>query len=269
MADNIESAPNPAVQAATLVLVRDGPGGLETLMVVRHHEIDFARGAAVFPGGKMAAADRDEQLRRHLRSSVTFDGDDLALRIAAVREAFEESGLLLARRHGRLLDADALFELWRRWHERTAASAEAFVDMVRAESLELALDLLHPFAHWVTPEVSPKRFDTYFYIAAAPPGQVASHDGREAVDSFWVNPRDALRDCEDGRRVIIFPTLCNLALLGTSPDADAAIAAARARAVRRIQPTLGRHGDGRHIPVLPADSGYPPLSATLMNLVAR
>ena len=147
-----------------------------------------------------------------------MDGDDAALRIAAVREAFEESGLLLARRHGRLLDADALSELWRRWHERTAASAEAFVDMVHAESLELALDLLHPFAHWVTPEVSPKRFDTYFYIAAAPPGQVASHDGREAVDSFWVNPRDALRDCEDGRRVIIFPTLCNLALLGTSPS---------------------------------------------------
>lgn len=269
MADHIVSAPNPAVQAATLVLVRDGPGGLETLMVVRHHEIDFARGAAVFPGGKVAAADRDERLRRHLRSSVTLDGDDAALRIAAVREAFEESGLLLARRHGRLLDADALSELWRRWHERTAASAEAFVDMVHAESLELALDLLHPFAHWVTPEVSPKRFDTYFYIAAAPPGQVASHDGREAVDSFWVNPRDALRDCEDGRRVIIFPNLCNLALLGTSPDADAAIAAARARAVRRIQPTLGRHGDGRHIPVLPADSGYPPLSSALMNLVAR
>tara|TARA_B100001105_G_scaffold254694_2_gene251221 strand:- start:2036 stop:2845 length:810 start_codon:yes stop_codon:yes gene_type:complete len=269
MADHIVSPPNPVVQAATLVLVRDGPGGLETLMVVRHHEIDFARGAAVFPGGKVAAADRDERLRRHLRSSVTLDGDDAALRIAAVREAFEESGLLLARRHGRLLDADALSELWRRWHERTAASAEAFVDMVRAESLELALDLLHPFAHWVTPEVSPKRFNTYFYIAAAPPGQVASHDGREAVDSFWVNPRDALRDCEDGRRVIIFPTLCNLALLGTSPDADAAIAAARTRAVRRIQPTLGRHGDGRHIPVLPADSGYPPLSLALMNLVAR
>lgn len=108
MADHIVSAPNPRYKAATLVLVRDGPGGLETLMVVRHHEIDFARGAAVFPGGKVAAADRDERLRRHLRSSVTLDGDDAALRIAAVREAFEESGLLLARRHGRLLDADAL-----------------------------------------------------------------------------------------------------------------------------------------------------------------
>lgn len=269
MADPVATPSVQALAAATVVLVRDGPQGLETLMVVRHHEIDFARGAAVFPGGKVAAADRDERLRRHLRSSVTLDGDDAALRIAAVREAFEESGLLLARRHGRLLDADALSELWRRWHERTAASAEAFVDMVHAESLELALDLLHPFAHWVTPEVSPKRFDTYFYIAAAPPGQVAAHDGREAVDSFWIHPHDALRDCAERRRVIIFPTLCNLALLGTSANAADALAAARARPVQRIQPTLGLHTDGRRIPVLPADSGYPALSAALMDLVAR
>jgi hypothetical protein len=121
----------------------------------------------------------------------------------------------------------------------------------------------------VTPEISPKRFDTYFYIAEAPPGQVAAHDGREAVDSFWIRPHDALRDCEVRRRVIIFPTLCNLVLLGTSTDAAHALAAAKARPVRRIQPTLGLHTDGRRIPVLPADSGYPPLSAALMDLVAR
>jgi len=257
------------VAAATVVLVRDGPQGLETLMVVRHHEIDFARGAAVFPGGKVAAADRDAALRQHAPAGAEYAEDDLALRIAAVREAFEESGLLLARRRGRLLGAEALGELWRRWHKRTAVSAEAFVEMVRAEGLELALDLLHPFAHWVTPKVSPKRFDTYFYIAAAPPGQVAAHDGREAVDSFWITPSNALRDCEERRRVIIFPTLCNLALLATSADAAAAMAAARARTVQCIQPTLGSHPDGRRVPVLPAESGYPPLSAALMNLVAR
>lgn len=269
MADNTASASVQPVAAATLVLVRDGPGGVETLMVVRHHEIDFARGAAVFPGGKVAAADRDTVLRQHGPAGAAFGDDDHALRVAAVREAFEESGLLLARRRGRLLGAEALGELWRRWHERTAASAEAFVEMVRVEGLELALDLLHPFAHWVTPEVSPKRFDTHFYIAAAPPGQVAAHDGREAVDSFWVTPRDALRDCEERRRVIIFPTLCNLALLGTSPDAAAAVAAAKARTVQCIRPTLGPHADGRRVPVLPSDCGYPPLSAALMNLVAR
>ncbi len=269
MADLLATASAQAVAAATLVLVRDGPDGLETLMVVRHHEIDFARGAAVFPGGKLAAADRDAVLRQHAPAGAVFSDDDLALRIAAVREAFEESGLLLARRDGRLLGAEGLTELWRRWHDRTAAAAEAFVEMVREEGLELALDLLYPFAHWVTPEVSPKRFDTHFYIATAPAGQVAVHDGREAVDSFWVNPRDALRECEEGRRTIIFPTLCNLALLGASGDAATAVAAARARTVRRIQPTLGQHGDGRRIPLLPADSGYPPLSAALMNLVAR
>jgi len=269
MADPVATPSVQALAAATVVLVRDGPQGLETLMVVRHHEIDFARGAAVFPGGKVAAADRDEQDVGAQLLGVHFAEDDLVLRIAAVREVFEESGLLLARRRGRLLDAEALADLWQRWHERTAASAEAFVEMVRGAGLELALDLLHPFAHWVTPEVSPKRFDTYFYIAAAPPGQVAAHDGREAVDSFWIHPNDALRDCEQRRRVIIFPTLCNLALLGTSGNAADALADASARTVQRIQPTLGLHTDGRRIPVLPADSGYPPLSAALMNLVAR
>ena len=269
MADPAATPSVQALAAATVVLVRDGPQGLETLMVVRHHEIDFARGAAVFPGGKVATADRAALLRQHVPSGVHFAEDHLVLRIAAVREVFEESGLLLARRHGRLLDAEALGHLWQRWHERTAASAEAFVDMVHGEGLELALDLLQPFAHWVTPEISPKRFDTYFYIAAAPPGQVAAHDGREAVDSFWIHPHDALRDCEERRRVIIFPTLCNLALLGTSGNAADALADASARTVQRIQPTLGLHTDGRRIPVLPADSGYPPLSAALLDLVAR
>lgn len=257
------------VAAATLVLVRDGPAGLETLMLVRHHQIDFATGAAVFPGGKVAAADRDPGLRAHLPPGTAWAEEEQALRVAAVRETFEESGLLLARHGGCLPDADALAELAHRWQARTAASAGAFVDMVRAEGLELALDLLHPFAHWVTPEVSPKRFDTHFYIAAAPSGQVAVHDGREAVDSFWVNPRDALRDCEAKRREIIFPTLCNLALLGTSPDAAAALAAAKSRTVRRIQPTIGAHADGRRIPLLPAGSAYPPLSPALLDRVAR
>ncbi|MBI5720824.1 MAG: hypothetical protein KIT17_09200 [Rubrivivax sp.] len=254
--------------AATIVLVRDGPRGLETLMVVRHHEIDFARGAAVFPGGKVAAADRDPRLRE--RSPVS-GGDDLelSLRVAAVRETFEESGLLLVRRGNRLLGGEDRAEMHRRWRERVAASAEVFVEMVVAEQLELALDLLHPYAHWVTPEVSPKRFDTHFYIALAPEGQVAEHDGWEAVDSFWVRPLDALDDCEQRRRTIIFPTLCNLALLAQSADANAAVDAARARPVRRLQPTLGERGDGKRVPVLPPGCGYPDLSPALMDLVAR
>jgi acyl dehydratase/8-oxo-dGTP pyrophosphatase MutT (NUDIX family) len=221
--------PAVAAVAATVVLVRDGPQGLETLMVVRHHEIDFARGAAVFPGGKLSASDSDPRIAGRVRGCQLPGEQQFALRVAAVRETFEESGLLLARhrrhhgrRHAARRPAPALAGAGGR-------GGNAFVDMVCEEDLELALEQLVPYAHWVTPEVSPKRFDTHFFIAAAPPGQVAQHDGSEAVDSFWIRPADALDDCAQRRRTIIFPTLCNLALLAQTGDVAGAVQAARSR----------------------------------------
>lgn len=265
----MKPADSRPVPAATLVLVRDGPGGLQTLMIVRHQEVAFAQGAAVFPGGKVAASDSSPDLHDHLPAALACSKEEVALRVAAVRETFEESGLLLARSRGHLLDEQALAQIGMRWQERVRESTEGFLAMVRGEGLQLAVDLLHPFAHWVTPEGAPKRFDTYFFIANAPQGQVAAHDGREAVESFWVSPQQAMRDCEDGRRATMFPTLCNLALLGTSPSAAAALAAAGTREIRRIQPTLAVRADGRRIPVLPHDCGYPLLSPALMDRVAR
>lgn len=262
-------AASQPVPAATLVLVRDGPGGLQTLMIVRHQEVAFAQGAAVFPGGKVAPSDSSPDLQDHLPAALACSKEEAALRVAAVRETFEESGLLLARSKGHLLDEKALADIGVRWHTRVRESTEGFLAMVQGEGLELAVDLLHPFAHWVTPESAPKRFDTRFFIANAPQGQMAAHDGREAVESFWVSPQQAMRDCEDGRRATMFPTLCNLALLGTSASAAAALAAAGTRTLRRIQPTLSVREDGRRIPVLPHDCGYPPLSSALMDRVAR
>jgi 8-oxo-dGTP pyrophosphatase MutT (NUDIX family) len=178
--------PAVAAVAATVVLVRDGPHGLETLMVVRHHEIDFARGAAVFPGGKLSVSDSDPRIAGRVRGGHLPGEQQFALRVAAVRETFEESGLLLARLGGAMIDGTQRAALHQRWQARVSSGGNAFVDMVCEEDLELALEQLVPYAHWVTPEVSPKRFDTHFFIAAAPPGQVAQHDGSEAVDSFWV-----------------------------------------------------------------------------------
>ena len=258
-----------AVVASTVVVVRDGPRGLETLMVVRHHEIDFARGAAVFPGGKIAASDRDPRLKTRCGADLGLDEVKLALRVAAVRETFEESGLLLARRGGAMVSGTQRAALQHRWQERVASGGNAFVDMLCEEDLELSLEQLVPYAHWVTPEISPKRFDTHFFIAAAPPGQVAQHDGSEAVDSFWIRPADALAECLQGRRTIIFPTLSNLALLAQTADVAGALQAARSRPVRRIQPTLGKRADGKLIPLLAPDCGYPELGPDLMNLVAR
>ena len=261
--------PAVAAVAATVVLVRDGPHGLETLMVVRHHEIDFARGAAVFPGGKLSVSDSDPRIAGRVRGGHLPGEQQFALRVAAVRETFEESGLLLARLGGAMIDGTQRAALHQRWQARVSSGGNAFVDMVCEEDLELALEQLVPYAHWVTPEVSPKRFDTHFFIAAAPAGQVAQHDGSEAVDSFWVRPADALDDCAQRRRTIIFPTLCNLALLAQTGDVAGAVQAARSRPLRRIQPTLGKRADGKLIPVLGPDCGYPELSPDLMNLVAR
>ncbi|MGK2899710.1 MAG: NUDIX hydrolase [Burkholderiaceae bacterium] len=265
------TTPAVPVTAATVVLVRDGAQGLEVLMVVRHHEIDFARGAAVFPGGKVAASDQDPRLASRIAGLGDLGAAQAAVRIAAIRETFEESGLLLAREgpSGSLLGGSRLDAVHGRWKEAIAGGGQAFVDMVCEEALHLAGDVLQPFAHWVTPEHSPKRFDTHFFIAAAPIEQLARHDGFEAVDSMWIRPIDALQDCEAGQRTIIFPTLANLALLAQSADAAAAIEAARRRAPLRILPVLGKRADGKRIPVLPPEAGYPALSETLMNQVAR
>jgi 8-oxo-dGTP pyrophosphatase MutT (NUDIX family) len=265
------TTPAVPVTAATVVLVRDGAQGLEVLMVVRHHEIDFARGAAVFPGGKVAASDQDPRLASRIAGLGDLGAAQAAVRIAAIRETFEESGLLLAREgpSGSLLGGSRLDAVHGRWKDAIAGGGQAFVDMVCEEALHLAGDVLQPFAHWVTPEHSPKRFDTHFFIAAAPIEQLARHDGFEAVDSMWIRPIDALQDCEAGQRTIIFPTLANLALLAQSADAAAAIEAARRRAPLRILPVLGKRADGKRIPVLPPEAGYPALSETLMNQVAR
>lgn len=257
--------------SATVLLVRDGARGLEVLMIVRHHAIDFASGAAVFPGGKIADCDRDARLLARAAGPDGLDADHHATRVAAIRETFEECGVLLARDFAasNLLGRERISALGHLWPARLLQAGSGFVDMVCAEALELALDSLVPFAHWVTPEVSPKRFDTHFFIARAPADQVALHDGSEAVDAFWIRPEDALNDCVQRRRTFIFPTLANLALLAQSRDVSDALAAARKRPIVRVQPRLIVRADGKRIPALLPDSGYPALGDELMELVAR
>ena len=157
--------------------MRDRPAGLEVFMVVRHHEIDFASGALVFPGGRMEPVDAElaENCRRG-RPRLEFDDDPLGpFKIAAIREAYEECGLLLARPQGdeRLVAAGRVAAL-----DRTAP----FAALMSSEGLIPATDLLVPFARWITPAFLPKRFDTHFFLALAPPEQALAHDGREAVE---------------------------------------------------------------------------------------
>lgn len=251
------SAPT-MVAAATILLVRDAPA-LEVLMVERHHQIDFASGALVFPGGKASKGDSDPRWIDHC------DGHDpdpvqCALKICAVREAFEESGVLLARPAG-ARGAGAPFVAGTQTEEigklRAAIDKgeHPFLDAIVAHGLVLALDALTPFAHWVTPLGMPKRFDTWFYVAETPPEQLAACDGREAVDAVWIRPQDALSAAKEGRRTIIFPTRLNVEMLAASASAHGAIEAARARRIVTVEPKIVTE-DGAQILTIPAEAGY-------------
>ena len=265
------AAPAPAPKlAATILLVRDGASGLEVFMVQRHHKIDFATGAMVFPGGKIEEGDSDPRLRARCAGADALDADQLAVRVGAIRETFEECGVLLARPRGSraLVGADRLREIEARFRDRLNADEVGLVDVALAEDLELACDLLAPYAHWVTPEMVPKRFDTYFFLVAAPPDQLALHDGGESVDSVWTTAQHALAEAEAGHRTIIFPTLMNLNLLGLSGDVADALARTRARPLVTVRPALRRTPDGKPELVIPPEAGYPPLPPTLAKLPA-
>ena len=245
-----EPKPEPRL-AATVLLVRDRPAGLEVFMVERHHQIDFATGALVFPGGKVDPADADPRLRARCGEALASDEAGRMLRVAAIRETFEECGVLLARTRGaaRLIDSPA--------------AGEKFADLVERDDLLLATDCLVPFAHWITPAIVPKRFDTHFFMAAAPEHQLAVHDGHESVDSVWISPRAALADAEAGRRTVIYPTLMNLVRLAESRDVAGALDAARRQPIVTVQPALTRRADGKAELQIPADAGYPGLPPEL------
>jgi len=252
------SAPE-AVPSSTILMIRAGEAPCEVLMVERHYQIDFASGALVFPGGKLAAEDHDPAWAAHIDGADGFS--DAAFRIGAVREAFEESGLLMARPRAQrgpgapLIGPDVLAPLLPH-REAVAQGRQSFLALIQAHDLTLALDLLTPFAHWVTPVGMPKRFDTWFYLAPTPETQIAACDGFEAVDAVWIAPQDALAAAAGGARKIIFPTRMNLEMLAQSADVDAAIAAARARTIVCVEPKIVREEGGGMALLIPAEAGY-------------
>ncbi len=189
------------VPAATVILLRDGDVSPEVLLLERHAKSEFLPDLYVFPGGRVDA--HDHELSDHLpaggteaaRRALPDTAPELApaLFVAAIRETFEEAGILLARRRGErdLLGAEAAQRLA---HHRLDVQGGSlrFGDLVEKEELELASDLLSVHAHWITPELVPRRFDTFFFSALAPEGQLAAHDGIESTDDVWIRPEDAL-----------------------------------------------------------------------------
>ncbi|MFW6093813.1 MAG: NUDIX hydrolase [Pseudomonadota bacterium] len=250
-----EQQPAPAVPSATILMIRDGDHGLEVFMVVRHHQIDFASGALVFPGGKADDNDFDPALADHLDGAAQ-EPAMRAIQVSAIREAFEECGILLARAPGApgLISGTRLAELedYRLSLHRGEVSV---LEFVQRERLHLACDALVHFAHWVTPEMMPKRFDTHFFLAAAPADHLAAHDGHESVDSVWIRPADVLEQAARGERTVIFPTLRNVEKLARFDTVADALATTAAADVVRVLPWTEQRDDGTWL-CIPPEAGY-------------
>jgi 8-oxo-dGTP pyrophosphatase MutT (NUDIX family) len=252
------------------MLVRDAPesGELEVLMVRRNLNSDFVGGAYVFPGGSVDLADGGPEAeaacagRSDAEASALLGvpAGGLAYWVAVVRETFEEAGLLLAERpEGPDLLAGDPAEEARFIAERAAVNAgtRRFLDLCRDEHLRLTVGDVHYFAHWITPRGAPRRFDTRFFVAPAPPGQIAAHDAGETIAEIWITPTEALARHRAGSIEIIFPTIRNLQAIGRfATSGELLDAASRASgAVPTIEPRVVADGNGMRI-VLPGDEGY-------------
>lgn len=244
------------IPAATVILLRDAPA-FEVLMVERHENIGFAGGALVFPGGRIDDGDRDPRWTDY---SMGADETMRAAQIAAIREAFEEVGVLLAREAGSgdgapLVSGERAAAL-HDWREAIEKEDALFMELAKREGLILACDQLVPFAHWVAPPGLHRRFDTLFFAAACPMDQAARADGNEATDALWIAPKEALSARQRGECKIIFPTMCNLALLAESASTDDAFALARRRKIEAVTPVVEKR-DGVAFLTIPEGLGYP------------
>ena len=248
-----EIAPDSAIKpAATILILRDDPT-FEVLMVKRHHQIDFASGALVFPGGKSHAGDSDPAWAEHALGFSDFDAVQQSLRIAAIREVFEEAGVLLAQGpDGSPMRGEAApMEV----RAAVDAGTTAFIEVVKELGAKIDLHALTIFARWITPPLTPKRFDTWFYAARAPEDQLAACDGRETVDAEWIAPKEALRLADAGERKVIFPTRMNLQLLAEASSAADCVARAEARTLVTVLPKIEER-DGGRVLTLPPEAGY-------------
>jgi 8-oxo-dGTP pyrophosphatase MutT (NUDIX family) len=250
-------SPRPA---STILLLRDSAatrGEFEVFMMVRHYEIDFNSGALVFPGGSVDKNDQEIIASPELYSGEGLDPGDLSFRIAAIRETFEESGILLARPQGSkdLVDAKRAAAIEAAHRAALCEGKTTFSKVLTDNALQLALDELVPYAHWITPEGMPKRFDTWFFLAAAPPEQAGAHDGKESTDSIWLSPREAVAGGESGRFKLPFPTTRNLIRLGKQTSVSAALDDSRGKPVVTVMPVMTKLNGGRQLRI-PREAGY-------------
>jgi 8-oxo-dGTP pyrophosphatase MutT (NUDIX family) len=253
-----------AVPASTVVLLR-GDHPFEVFLVRRNDSIAFLGGAHVFPGGRVDASDHSDDLTGgvHLQADahigITVRMPDvppdvaIAHHVAAVRELFEEAGVLLARSLTR-----ASVERLTSDRRDLLGARVTFADIVRREHLQLALDELAYFAHWVTPEIEIRRFDTRFFIARAPHGQTPIHDEGETTHSEWMPPAAAIERSRAGVISLPPPTWTTLQMLAKFDSIEAVLDWARRKPIPRVQPRFEKHGE-QTLLFYPGDPMYPPV----------
>lgn len=258
---NTKPVTGPVRAAATVVMLRDAPAGLEVFMIKRHGLSDVLGGAYVFPGGKVDSGDALLDMSTHLdeqpeRLHVVLGEAGLSplaaagIYVAALREAFEETGVLYAQ------GADAAVAT-----QATALLREgrAFDEVIALIGLRLSASQLTPWSRWITPRVpsvSNKRFDTRFFVAPVPSGQQASHDNHEATESVWLTPRDALQQYWDRAIEFAPPQIMSLVHLARHASVGSVMAQARSRLPPVIQPEPFEL-DGTRVLCYPGDQRHP------------
>jgi 8-oxo-dGTP pyrophosphatase MutT (NUDIX family) len=244
--------------ASSVLLVRDGASGLEVFMVTRHHKIDFASGAMVFPGGKVDPADSDADARAACIHADALDDRELAFRVSTIREAFEETGVLLATdRDGGVLPEARCRDLKEKYALAVEKGEITIGALASREGLRFDPGALTPFAYWITPAVLAKRFDTPFYIVEVPEQQreLAEHDGGEAVESVWIDPSEAVRQADAGKVTMVFATRLNLIKLAKAASVAEALAQAAAETPIPVTPRVYAE-DGRRKIDIPIEAGF-------------
>jgi len=274
--------------AATVLLLRQDDGEIQVLMTRRHADLKFMGGMWVFPGGVLSDADSSDAALASLPAGShssscerleTMEGIRLtrkaclAMAIAACRETFEETGILLVRRaDGSACDPATIARLQSE-RKAVAANATSFASLLEREGLQLDIARLIYWAHWITPSTISRRFDTRFFAIAAPPGQIAAADLSEASDLIWMSPRALLEQSRGGGMSIARPTLFNLEDLDASirkhPSLDALFAAEAERTVLPIVPKVVDNGVEEVMLVMPWDAGYEAAPGKGVSLLGR
>lgn len=255
-AERVEDPPTdaaPTRPAATAVLVRESDAGPELLLLKRLRSAGFVPGAWVFPGGRVDEADAVPDLLALVEDVPR--GPDAPFWLAAIREVFEETGVLLARTAGGgpLPHTDAEAEL-RHWRNALLDGAATLLDVMRGLDAVPDVGSMVYCSHWITPVAEPRRYDTRFFLAEQPPEAAASVDPREMSDALWLTPHDALEAFQAGRLPMVFPTVKTIQRLAEYNTVPAMLGAFQAGDVPPTLPRLVRTREGVGI-VLPDDDG--------------